>query len=216
MDQMASACGRAGHALLLDCRSLGIETVPIPESWAIVVADSCVKHSVGAGEYAVRQRQCASGLAKIRAVHPEVRAARDVSTSMLEEMNGALEEIEYRRLRHAVTENDRCLQAREALGRGDAGKVGELLAGSHRSLAGDYEVSCAELDFLVEAAYASPGIIGARLTGAGFGGNTVNLVHAERAGQFRASVEEMYLKRFGRSTITRVVRPSDGVQTARL
>jgi galactokinase len=211
MDQMASACGREGRALLLDCRSLEIDLVPIPGDWVIVVADSGVRHSVGGGEYAERQRQCASGLEKIKAAHPGVKAARDVTLDMLKSMKPQLQEIEYRRLHHAVSENERCLEARDALKRGDTRRVGELLAGSHRSLAVDYEVSCPELDALVDAACASPGVIGARLTGAGFGGNTVNLVFADRAEDFRASLEEKYFAKTGKKTVTRVVRPSEGL-----
>ncbi|MFA6035140.1 MAG: galactokinase [Myxococcota bacterium] len=211
MDQMASACGKTGHALLLDCRTLEIEYAPINEDWALVVADSRVKHSVGAGEYAKRQAQCASGLAKIRQKHPGVKAARDVSIGMLEEMKPALDDLEYRRLLHAVTENARCLSARDALLHGDAARMGALLYASHESLAKDYEVSCDELDTLVEIASGCPGIIGARLTGAGFGGNTVNLVHAAKAAGFCEMLQEGYLARTGKATVTRIVSASGGL-----
>jgi galactokinase len=142
---------------------------------------------------------------------PAVKAGRDITTAMLDEAHGDLEDVEYRRLHHVVTENMRCDEARWALEHGDAPRVGALLYGSHRSLAADYEVSCAELDALVEIACACPGVIGARLTGAGFGGNTVNLVHREKTAGFRAALEDGYKKRTGRKTVTRVVKPSEGL-----
>ena len=216
MDQMASACGREGHALLLDCRSLAIDPVPFPKDWVIVVADSMVKHSVGGGEYATRQRQCASGLAKIRERFPGIKAARDLTISLLDASAAALDEVEHRRLRHAVTENERCLRARDALKAADANRMGTLLAGSHQSLARDYEVSCPELDALVEAAVGCPGAIGARLTGAGFGGNTVNIVRARQAADFRAALEMAYLRATGKRTVTRLVKPAGGLAVARL
>ena len=216
MDQTASACGRTGQALLLDCRSLEIQYAPLRAEWAIVVADSCVKHSVGGGEYARRQKQCSTGLAKIKAKHPGVRAARDVSVDMLEEVKGSLDNLEYRRLRHAVTENARCLSARDAMLAGDDSKMGALLYASHESLARDYEVSCDELDTLVGIAHACPGIIGARLTGAGFGGNTVNLVHAAKAAGFCEMLQEGYLTKTGKTTITRIVSAAGGLEVIRV
>lgn len=216
MDQMASACGQAGHALLLDCRTLTYEAVPVPANWVLVVADSGVRHSVAGPEYANRQRECAEGMAAVRAAYPEVRMARDLTMDDLEAVRHRMPEVSFRRLRHAVTENARCLQARHALAHGEAATLGRLLAGSHESLAKDYEVSCAELDALVEAATGIPGCIGARLTGAGFGGNTVNVVESHRAESFREALAAAYHARTGRATVVRVVRPAGGVQVERL
>jgi len=216
MDQMASACGREGHALLLDCRTLRFEAVPIPCSWVLVVADSGVRHSVGGGEYAERQRQCAEGMAAVREAFPGAAFARDVTMAMLDQARSRMPEVSWRRLRHAITENDRCLKAKDALVRGDGPTLGRLLAGSHESLARDYEVSCPELDVLVEAATALPGCVGARLTGAGFGGNTVNVVQAGAAGAFCEGLSEAYRVRTGRQTTVRVVRPAAGVSVADL
>ncbi|MBI5526789.1 MAG: galactokinase [Deltaproteobacteria bacterium] len=211
MDQMAVACGREGHAMLLDCRTLEITHVPFPDDWAIVVADSGVKHSVGGGEYAKRQAQGASALEKVRRRFPSVKLGRDVTAAMLDEVQNDLEKVEYRRLHHVVTENMRCDEARWAIEHHDAPRLGALLYGSHRSLAADYEVSCFELDALVEVAAACPGIIGARLTGAGFGGNTINLVHKDKVKEFRAALEKGYRKKVGKRTVTRVVKPSEGL-----
>ncbi len=211
MDQVASACGREGHALLLDCRTLKAEEVPFPAAWAIVVADSGVKHSVAGAEYAKRQHECAEGLAAVRTAFPEIRFARDLTMPMLEQVRDRMGDVAFRRLRHVVTEDERALLARDALRGADAATMGRLLAGSHQSLARDYEVSCPELDALVEAAAATPGIVGARLTGAGFGGNTVNVVEAARAAEFRDSLQARYHSVTGRQTRARIVRPAAGL-----
>jgi galactokinase len=129
----------------------------------------------------------------------------------LDGLKARMPEVSYRRLRHAVTENDRCLAARDALVRGDGATLGRLLAGSHESLARDYEVSCAELDILVAAAVGIRGCVGARLTGAGFGGNTVNVVEAGEAAAFCDALARAYHDRTGRPTTVRVVRPAAGV-----
>ncbi len=216
MDQMASACGKAGHALLLDCRTLAFETVPMPDAWVLVVADSGVRHAVAGPEYANRQKECAQGMAIVRAAFPEVAMARDLTMERLDGLKGRMPEVSYRRLRHVVTEDERCLAAREALSRGDGAALGRLLAGSHESLARDYEVSCAELDILVASAVGIRGCVGARLTGAGFGGNTVNVVEAAEADRFCEVLARAYLDRTGHPTTVRVVRPSAGVSVTSL
>lgn len=211
MDQLASSCGEMGHALLIDCRTLHTRTVAFPSSWALVVADSGVKHSVASHEYAKRQIECAEGMEVVRAVYPDVRTARDLDLGRLEELRHKMNEVAYRRLRHVVTENARTLEAAEAMERGDADLMGKLLYDSHESLKNDYEVSCAELDLLVEKASAISGVIGARLTGAGFGGNTVNVVQAYRAQDFCLELAEAYERATGKYNIVRTVIPSEGV-----
>lgn len=214
MDQMASACGREGHALLIDCRTHQMDPVRIPEEWALIVADSGVKHALGTSEYAKRQQECAEGLGRIRARHPRVKALRDATMEMVDEVRPEVEDRIYRRLRHVVTENQRCLDAREAMLRGDASAMGALLAASHRSLAEDYEVSCPELDTLVEIATGIPGVIGARLTGAGFGGNTINVVDAGRAQACAEAIAEGYASKTGRRTAVRVVQAAEGLKVS--
>ncbi len=211
MDQVASACGMTSHALLLDCRDLMVEPVPFPSKWAIVVADSGVRHSVAGPEYRRRQEECAAGLAVAREAFPEVRSARDLTLAHLEALRPRMDDVSFRRLRHVVTENDRTLRAREALLAEDARTFGALLAGSHESLASDYEVSCPELDLLVEVAMGIPGILGARLTGAGFGGNTVNVVEEDRALAFCDTLGDEVRAQTGRRISVRLVRPADGV-----
>jgi galactokinase len=211
MDQMASACGRDNHAILLDCRTLRAELVPLPPSWAIVVADSGVRHSVAGAEYARRQQECAAGMAALQARQPDLRSARDLTLDVLEEGRSRMPEVSFRRLRHVVTENARVLSARDALASADTARAGELLGASHASLASDYEVSCPELDVLVEIGSGVSGVIGSRLTGAGWGGNTVNLVLEEAAERACAEIQERYERRTGRRTAVRVVRASRGI-----
>jgi galactokinase len=212
MDQVASACGREGCALLLDCRTLRTTAVQVPASWAIVVADSGVKHSVAGEEYAKRQAECAAGMAVVRGAFPDVSMARDLDMARLDSVRDRMDDVAYRRLRHVVTEDERALAAVSALRGGDREAMGRLLYASHDSLRRDYEVSCPELDALVEAAAAIPGVIGCRLTGAGFGGNTVNLVHADRAAAFCSALEDATGRATGRKTAVRVVRPSEGLR----
>lgn len=211
MDQVASACGRENHAILLDCRTLKVQLVGLPAAWVIVVADSGVKHSVAGAEYARRQQECARGMDILRARHPMVKSARDLSLGLLEAERDQLPEVSFRRLRHVVTENARVLEAKDALEAADEKRAGRLLAASHQSLASDYEVSCPELDALVEIASGTPGVIGARLTGAGWGGNTVNLVQEECAQRVCDEIRERYEQRTSRRTLVRIVRASSGL-----
>lgn len=211
MDQVASACGEDGCALLLDCRSLEYVPVPVPQAWKIVVADSGVRHSLAGGEYARRQQECEDGMGVIRSAYPEVEEARDVSMQMLDTHRAQMSAVSYRRLSHVVTENERTIAAKDALSAGSAEAIGRLMAGSHESLAKNYEVSCPELDILVEEAGKIPGCIGSRLTGAGFGGNTVNLVTADHVDAFVERLKAAYLSRTGRKTTVLVVEPSSGL-----
>lgn len=216
MDQIASACGERGCALRLDCRTLEARPVRFPARWALAVVDSGVRHALASSEYAVRQRECAEALAVIRRISPELRAARDLQPEVLEQARPLLAPRLHARLRHVVSENSRVLAACAALEREDAAALGELLQASHESLRRDYEVSCAELDALVEAALATPGVFGARLTGAGFGGNTVSLVAADRAAEIAAAIAEGYARSTGRRTEAHVVHPAEGLSVTPL
>jgi galactokinase len=212
MDQFISTHGRAGHALLLDCRSLESKALPIPPGVLLGICNTGVKHQLAGGEYNVRRAQCEEGVRRLSSVLPGIQALRDVTLPQLEQHKGLLPEVIYRRCRHVVTENERVLQAAEASLKGNLSALGTLMAESHRSLRDDYEVSCAELDVMVEIASAQPGVIGARMTGGGFGGCTINLVHADAAEAFKASVASEYEKRTHIRPDIYIVSPTDGVQ----
>ncbi|MHB9133273.1 MAG: galactokinase [Armatimonadota bacterium] len=192
MDQFISVCGQAGHALLLDCRSLDFRTVPIPAGVKLVISDTGVRRGLVSSEYNTRRAQCEAGVALLQAVLPNITALRDVTPGELEAHNELLPEDVYRRCRHVVTENARVLEAVKAMEAGDLDLLGRLLNASHESLRYDYEVSCPELDTMVELAWLQPGVYGSRMTGAGFGGCTVSLVANEYAEAFVEHVAPAY------------------------
>jgi galactokinase len=198
MDQFASCFGKAEHALLLDCRSLEYRALPLPAGVELVICDSGVRHEVAAGEYNTRRAECEAGVKVLARHRPEVHALRDISLEDLEQHRSDLGEVVCRRCRHVVTENARVLQAAEALDRGDLREFGRLMGESHRSMRDDFEISCAELDLLVELAGKQKGVYGARMTGGGFGGCTINLVEAGVVEAFRAAVSQRYQEATGR------------------
>jgi galactokinase len=213
MDQFISAHGRADYALLLDCRSLESKALPIPSGVLLGVCNTGVKHQHAAGEYNVRRAQCEEGVQRLSSVLPGIHALRDVTPLELEQHKQLLPDVIYRRCRHVVTEDERVEQAGEALLHGDLRKLGTLMAESHRSMRDDYEISCTELDTMVEIAAAQPGVIGSRMTGGGFGGCTINLVQAKAAEAFKRSVATEYEKRTNIHPDIYVVSATDGVQT---
>jgi galactokinase len=212
MDQFISANGQRDHALMLDCRSLGFELLPIPNDVRLVVCNTGVKHSIAGGEYNQRRAQCEEGVKRLSSALPGITALRDVSPTDLEKHKGLLPDLIYRRCRHVITENDRVESAAEALKRGDLTTFGKLMAESHISLRDDYEVSCEELDTMVEIATHQPAVIGARMTGGGFGGCTVNLVQTRAAEQFRNNVAADYERRTGIHPEIYVLTAADGVR----
>jgi galactokinase len=180
MDQFVSANAQAGHALLLDCRSLEYENVPLDMSEAaVVIVDTNVKHDLATTAYNERRQQCEEAVRLLKQFIPNITQLRDVSVSEMEEFGDTLPDTIRRRARHVVTENDRTLRAADALRRNDLIGFGRLMWESHASLRDDYEVSCKELDTAVEIARKIHGVLGARMTGGGFGGSTVNLVRRE-------------------------------------
>jgi galactokinase len=211
MDQMISACGKAGHAMMLDSRSLERRYFPMPDGVAIVVSDSMVRRSLAASEYNVRRAQCEQAVGYLQAHLPEIKALRDVSLSQLKRFGRDMPEVVYRRARHVVTENNRVMEFARALYTGDIKTAGALMIEGHRSLRDDYEVSAVELDALVEAATEVPGCYGARLTGAGFGGCTIALVAEAAVPEFKAYIAEVYDERFGKQPAVYVTYPADGV-----
>ncbi|HEX7774423.1 MAG TPA: galactokinase [Pyrinomonadaceae bacterium] len=187
MDQFVSLFGKAHKALLLDCRSLEFRLLPLPDNVQLIICNTMVKHELASSAYNERRAQCEVG-----AKHLNVIALRDATLEQLEQHRGGLPEVVYRRCRHVITENARVLTAGDALEQGDLDRFGKLMAESHLSLRDDYEVSSDELDLMVELAQKIEGVYGARMTGGGFGGCTVNLVRTENVEEFHARVAEGY------------------------
>lgn len=209
MDQFASYMGRRGHALFLDCRTLEHEHVPLPLSeagLAIAIVDSRVARELARSKYSERLLECDRVVQTLQKVEPSVTALRDVSSAMLQEHRSLLEETLQRRARHVVDENQRVQRARDALLSGSYELFGRLMNESHESLRTLYEVSISELDHLVEAAQNSPGVLGARMTGGGFGGCTVNLVRRNAVAEFERHVMTTYAAEFGREPHVYILR----------
>jgi len=213
MDQYASVFARKDHAVLLDCRSLEVKSIPLRlREYCIVICDSRVRHSLASSEYNKRRSDCELGAKLLSGVLPGVRALRDIAKSDLELHQGLLPSHVLRRCRHVVEENARTLKAAEALSSGDISTMGRLMCDSHASLRDDYQVSCRELDILVDSAMAQPGVLGARMTGGGFGGCTVNLVAGNKLEAFSENVTRAYLKQIQINPEIFVAEASDGAR----
>ncbi|MDF1657322.1 MAG: galactokinase [Verrucomicrobiales bacterium] len=212
MDQIAVGAGREGHALLLDCSNLSIHHVSMPADLAVVTADTGVKHALGDGEYRKRREDCDEILKRLG-----LSSFHELSSEILEASASKLDEKLFRRARHAVTEMQRVDLFATALESSDQEALGQLMKASHESLRVDYEVSCQELDFLVETAYALPaasGVIGSRMTGGGFGGSTVTLVQCEKANSLIESLKKSYEEKFGRSLNCFITSAVEGAKTS--
>ncbi len=197
MDQFISANGKEDHALLLDCRSLDYKLAPIPEHVALVIANTMVKHSNVGGDYKTRRAESEAACAVIASHRPGVPFLRDATLEDLEKWGHEMAPKSLMRARHVIGENLRTVAACEALLRGDMAEVGRLMGEAHWSYSRDFEGSCAEADAMVELAQDLPGLIGARLTGGGFGGCTVNLVEQSEAQGFAKELGSRYTARIG-------------------
>jgi galactokinase len=217
MDQLAAVFGQSGTALLIDCRSLEIVRIPVDDSdYAIVVCDSHVKHQLSASEYNTRRAECEQAVEILKVDHPHIRALRDVSVEEFDALKDLLPEPLRKRCRHVVTENARTLSAAQALQEGELPTMGQLMFASHLSLRDDYQVSCAELDLLVETAAHTEGVLGARLTGGGFGGCTVNLVRKASVSEFQLSLSRAYQEVFQITPTFHAVTTGNGVDEIRV
>ncbi len=210
MDQYISVFGRERAAVQVDCRSLEHDVVALPPQAEFIAINTMVKHELGSSAYRQRVAECAAAVTAIQFRAPEVRSLRDVSSAMLGVFEKEMEPVAFRRARHVTTEDERVTGFIAASRAGDLERMGELLVASHRSLQHDYEVSCEELDFLVDTAVSLPGVYGARMTGGGFGGCTVNLVDPEHALAFQAAVSHAYQAKFGLTPDIYPCRPSAG------
>jgi galactokinase len=212
MDQFISANGKKDHALLLDCRDLSYKLAPIPEDVALVIANTMVRHTVAGGEYATRRAEVESACAVIARHRPEVKFLRDATLADLARWGGEMTPEARKRARHIISENLRTVEAAEALVQNDKKKLSRLMAEAHWSYSRDFEASCVEADAMVELAQDLPGLIGARLTGGGFGGCTVNLVEAAHAAQFRARLAERYEAKIGIKPEIHLCHASEGAR----
>lgn len=212
MDQFAVAFGEADHALLLDCRSLEHRAVSMPAGTSLVICHSGSPRKLASSEYNTRRSECDRAVASLATLDPGVSSLRDVTVELLERGRALLDDTAYRRARHVVSENTRVLAVIDALVVGDVAAVGAALDASHASLRDDFEVSSPALDALVDIAQGVSGVIGARLTGAGFGGCTVNLVHDEAVGALREAVMSGYGPRTGLAARVFEVRAADGAR----
>lgn len=210
MDQFASTFGREGMALLLDCRSLEFRPVALPAGHVLVALDTRSPHRLEASQYNARREQCERAVAALAREEPQIRSLRDVTPDMLPRLARLVDDETLRRVRHVVEENERVLQAASALESGDLDEVGRLFAASHASLDELYEVSSPQLDALVEIAVSVPGVAAARMTGAGFGGCTVNLVEEAAVERLKSEVAGRYASTAGEPAGFHVVSAVNG------
>jgi galactokinase len=210
MDQFVSCFGKQGHALLLDCRSLHFELIPVPEEVRLVICNTMVKHQLSGGEYNRRREECERGVQILSQFYPDIKALRDVSADQLAAHQAAMPKVIYKRCQHVVEENARVMETTQRFRAGDLQQVGNLMHDSHRSLRDLFEVSCRELDILVESAQGLPGFYGGRMTGGGFGGCTVNLVESGRAESFGQQIAERYRAKTGISPDVHICSPANG------
>lgn len=211
MDQYASALGKEGCALLIDTRSMDVRAVRLPEGLAIAILDTRARRTVAGGGYARRVEECARAVRLLQEAGRSVATLRDATPQDLHLLKEAGDETALRRARHVILENARVVAFAEALETGDAAALGRLMAESHASLRDDYEVSSPELDAMVRAAASAPGCIGARMTGAGFGGCCVALVAAGRTGEFLPATLQTYRAYGFPEPALRLTTPSRGV-----
>ena len=211
MDQFIACAGRRDHALLLDCRSLAYKLAPIPADLDLVIANTMVKHSHAGGAYNTRRAEVEQATATLRAHRPEIALLRDATPADLAEWGREMPLNVLKRARHIVTDSLRAEAAAAALERGDLPELGKLMAEAHASYRDDFEASCPEADLLVALANGLPGLVGARLTGGGFGGCTVNLVEHAAASGFVAAIAEKYQAKTGIQPDVFLCHASDGV-----
>lgn len=211
MDQMISAAGVEGHALLIDCRSFKIQHVPLPSETAVVVLDTGTRRGLRDSEYNERRVQC-----EIATQFFEVTSLRDVSFEKFEERAIKLNSLIRRRARHVIAENERTLQSVVAMERDDPVALGELINDSHQSLRNDFEVSCPELDIMVNCALEHEACFGARMTGAGFGGCAVALVHADATETIVSNVTKCYRRSTGKTPKIYICGSADGADVVEI
>lgn len=217
MDQYACLMGQEDRAILLDCRTICHDLVPLPADWRVVILDTQVKHSLASGEYALRQKDCRRAVEQAgKALGQTLKSLRDLDETTLTKVAGALDGVALKRARHVVTENARVVAAGQAFRSGDAKRAGALMYASHASLRDDYEVSCRELDLLVQIASQVDGVHGARMTGGGFGGCAVAIASPQGAERLQQAVADRYNSAQPKPAKIILTRPSDGAKVWRI
>jgi galactokinase len=213
MDPFASLLGREKRLIRLDCRDLSYQYVPFErDEIRIVLCDSQVRRALAGSEYNTRRAECEQGVALLKQHDPAIQSLRDVPWELLEAHQTEFPEAVFRRCAYVVAENQRVLSACVALERGDLVAFGQAMNATHAGLAKGYEVSCAELDILADAAQALPGVLGSRMMGAGFGGCTINLVEAEALGSFQEQMAPVYRKKLGKEPVIHVCKLRGGTE----
>jgi galactokinase len=210
MDQYVAVFGHEHCALELDCRALSHRLVPLPLEACFVAVNTMVKHALAGSAYQERVQECAEAVREISQRRPQVTSLRDVTTAEFDAVVDSLSPLIGRRARHVITENERVARFVDSSKRSDLPAMGVLMLESHRSLQHDYEVSCAELDFLVEAALRIDGVFGARMTGGGFGGCAVALLRREAFTKFLTEISRAYSEKFGKVPEVYRCEPSAG------
>ena len=210
MDQFVVVGSVANRVMLLDCRSLEYELLPLPDQVRVVICNSMVKHAVATGEYGDRSAEVEAGQAVLRRERPGVELLRDATLDDLEACRDMMSAASFKRCRHIITENARVLEAREALLRSDMARFGTLMVEAHASFRDDFAASCEEVDELVVIGTQQAECFGARITGGGFGGCTVNVVRADAAEKFVATLRREYAAKTGIEADCFVCTPSDG------
>jgi len=213
MDQFASVMSKKGHVILLDCESLEYSYIPIQiQPYKIVLLNTNVSHNLASGEYNVRREQCEKGVAILQKKYPEINSLRNASMDMLMSVKDEIDPIVYNRCSYIINEKERVLEAVEALKENNLKRVGELLYETHAGLSKMYEVSCPELDFLVDFSKQYNTVLGARMMGGGFGGCTINLVHEKGLEDFVEAASKAYKEEFDRELTWFEASPSSGTQ----
>ena len=211
MDQYASVLSKKDHLILLDCRSLEATYIPAKfKDHKLLLLNTMVSHSLASSEYNTRRKECEEAVNHINQLYPEVRSLRDVNLARLAEFRNSLPEVLYKRAHYVVSENERVLKAVEAIRREDLGQFGLLMYNSHKGLRDKYEVSCEELDFLVDLTTEYKPVKGARMMGGGFGGCTINLIEEDAVEEFIEIASEAYQKQFNIKPEAIVVSPEQG------
>ncbi|MFC4209880.1 galactokinase [Pedobacter lithocola] len=211
MDQFASVFGREGHAMLLDCRSVEHEYIPLDlKGHKFILFNTNVKHKLSESAYNQRRSQCELGVELVKANNPEVKSLRDTSLAELEEFVKPVDRQVYEKCRYVIEEIDRTKLASDKLKQGDLAALGKLMFQTHSGLSKIYEVSCPELDFLVDQVSSHEGVLGSRMMGGGFGGCTINLIRADQVDELTSKMISLYQSEFGISLDTYVVESDEG------